>query len=97
LIYSLSLHDALPIYRHPFLRTYIERFYAALGAGLRSETCLPTILRNSTELFATNLDGVRMMVPDFVVGIKMVLPKLAPTFKLKIDRKSTRLNSSHVK
>lgn len=60
----------------PFLRTYIERFYAALTVGLKSDACLPTILLNCTELFATDLEGVRMLVPDFVSAIKLVLPKL---------------------
>lgn len=60
----------------PFLRTYVERFYAALTVGLKSDACLPTILINSTELFAADLEGVRMLVPDFISAIKMVLPKL---------------------
>ncbi|KAM3589848.1 hypothetical protein VKS41_000701 [Umbelopsis sp. WA50703] len=70
-----------PQRREPFLRLYIERFYAALAIGLRSETCLPTILTNSTELFATDLEGVRLMVPDFVVGIKSILPSIQPEFR----------------
>ncbi|KAI9496808.1 hypothetical protein BDB00DRAFT_869033 [Zychaea mexicana] len=60
----------------PFLRTYIERFYAALCVGLKSDACLPTILLHCTELFATDLDGVRMLAPEFIAAIKMVLPKL---------------------
>ncbi|KAI9322315.1 hypothetical protein BX666DRAFT_2022811 [Dichotomocladium elegans] len=60
----------------PFLRTYVERFYAALCVGLKSDGCLPTILVHSTELFASDLEGVRMLAPEFVAAIKMVLPKL---------------------
>ena len=60
----------------PFLRTYIERFYAALCVGLKSDACLPTILLHCTELFATNLVGVKMLAPEFISAIKMVLPKL---------------------
>ncbi|KAI9254631.1 hypothetical protein BDA99DRAFT_574375 [Phascolomyces articulosus] len=60
----------------PFLRTYIERFYAALCVGLKSDACLPTILLHCTELFATDLVGVRMLAPEFISAIKMVLPKL---------------------
>ncbi|KAI7867850.1 hypothetical protein BDF14DRAFT_1956776 [Spinellus fusiger] len=59
----------------PFLRTYTERFYAALCIGLKVEACIPTILMNSTELFAIDLEGVRMLVPDFITAIKGVLPK----------------------
>ncbi|KAG0300769.1 hypothetical protein BGZ98_008912 [Dissophora globulifera] len=57
----------------PFLRIYTERFYEALSIGLRSETSLPTILAHSAELFTSELEGVRMMVPDFVVGIRMAM------------------------
>ncbi|KAI1316622.1 hypothetical protein EDD11_009657 [Mortierella claussenii] len=57
----------------PFLRTYTERFYEALSMGLRSETSLPTILAHSAELFTSELEGVRMMVPDFVIGIRMAM------------------------
>ncbi|KAI8384823.1 uncharacterized protein BYT42DRAFT_563753 [Radiomyces spectabilis] len=60
----------------PFLRTYTERFYAALCVGLKSDACLPTILVNCTELFAADLEGIRMLVPDFISAIKMILPKL---------------------
>ncbi|KAI8143751.1 hypothetical protein BJV82DRAFT_609285 [Fennellomyces sp. T-0311] len=60
----------------PFLRTYIERFYAALCVGLKSDACLPTILLHCTELLATDLEGVRMLAPEFISAIKMVLPKL---------------------
>ncbi|KAL0082446.1 hypothetical protein F4703DRAFT_1739402 [Phycomyces blakesleeanus] len=62
--------------RQPFLRTYTERFYAALCLGLKVDACIPTILMNCTELFAIDLEGVRMLVPDFISAIKMVLPKL---------------------
>ncbi|KAI7828906.1 hypothetical protein BC939DRAFT_407851 [Gamsiella multidivaricata] len=57
----------------PFLRIYTERFYEALSIGLRSETSLPTILAHSAELFTSELEGVRMMVPDFVIGIRMAM------------------------
>ncbi|KAK3811955.1 MAG: hypothetical protein J3Q66DRAFT_286574 [Benniella sp.] len=57
----------------PFLRIYTERFYEALSIGLRCETSLPTILTHSAELFTSELEGVRMMVPDFVIGIRMAM------------------------
>ncbi|CAG8589929.1 4259_t:CDS:10 [Paraglomus occultum] len=72
-------------------RTYITQFYLALTEGLRVDSCLPTILMNTTSLFATDLEGVRMMVPDFVVGIKMVLPKLASNFKTRLTLEELRL------
>ncbi|RCI01761.1 hypothetical protein CU098_005512 [Rhizopus stolonifer] len=80
-----------PQRRQPFLRTYIERFYAALMTGLKSEACLPTILLSCTELFATDLEGVRMLVPDFISAIKMVLPKLTFEYKTNVSVDNLRL------
>ncbi|CAG8459818.1 2057_t:CDS:10 [Ambispora leptoticha] len=77
--------------RQKFLRNYITQFYRALSEGLRSPSCLPVILMNTDSLFATELEGVRMMVPDFVVGIKMILPKLATNFHTKIPLDDLRL------
>ncbi|CAG8500511.1 8579_t:CDS:10 [Ambispora gerdemannii] len=77
--------------RQKFLRNYITQFYRALSEGLRSSSCLPVILMNTDSLFATELEGVRMMVPDFVVGIKMILPKLASNFHTKIPLDDLRL------
>ncbi|KAG0230793.1 hypothetical protein BGX31_005715 [Mortierella sp. GBA43] len=57
----------------PFMRIYTERFYEALSIGLRCEASLPTILMHSAELFTSELEGVRMMVPDFVIGIRMAM------------------------
>lgn len=80
-----------PQKREPFLRTYIERYYAALQVGLKSEACLPTILLSCTELFATDLEGVRMLVPDFISAIKMVLPKLRFECKTNVSIDNLRL------
>ncbi|KAI8341566.1 hypothetical protein BD560DRAFT_412168 [Blakeslea trispora] len=80
-----------PQKRQPFLRTYIERFYASLMTGLKSNTCLPTILLSCTELFATDLEGVRMLVPDFISAIKMVLPKMKFECKTQVSIDNLRL------
>lgn len=80
-----------PQKRQPFLRTYVERFYAALIVGLKSESCLPTVLLSCTELFATDLEGVRMLVPDFISAIKMVLPKLRFDCKTNVSIDNLRL------
>ncbi|KAL9543689.1 hypothetical protein MBANPS3_007993 [Mucor bainieri] len=77
--------------RAPFLRTYVERFYAALQVGLKSDACLPTILLSCTELFASDLEGVRMLVPDFIAAIKMVLPKLRFECRTSVSIDNLRL------
>ncbi|CAG8567296.1 5681_t:CDS:10 [Gigaspora rosea] len=86
----------LPQKREKFLRNYVTQFYLALIEGLRIDTCLPTILMSTTSLFATELEGVRMMVPDFVVGIRMILPKLAPGFKIDVPLEDLRLAAIRV-
>ena len=86
----------LPQRREKFLRSYITQFYRALTEGLRTDSCLPVILMNTTSLFATELEGVRMMVPDFVVGIKMILPRLAPGFETDIPLEDLRLEAIKV-
>ncbi|CAG8721583.1 1054_t:CDS:2, partial [Acaulospora morrowiae] len=86
----------LPQKREKFSRDYITQFYFALTEGLRTDSCLPIILMNTCNLFATDLEGVRMMVPDFVVGIKMVLPKLAPGFKTDLPLDELRLAAIRV-
>ncbi|CAG8555493.1 1092_t:CDS:10, partial [Cetraspora pellucida] len=86
----------LPQKREKFLHNYVTQFYFALIEGLRVDSCLPTILISTTSLFATELEGVRMMVPDFVVGIKMILPKLAPGFKIDVPLEDLRLAAIRV-
>ncbi|RIA84468.1 hypothetical protein C1645_832213 [Glomus cerebriforme] len=86
----------LPQRREKFLRNYVTQFYRALIEGLRTDSCLPVILMNTTSLFATELEGVRMIVPDFVVGIKMILPKLAPGFETDIPLDDLRLAAIRV-
>ncbi|RIB28963.1 hypothetical protein C2G38_2028136 [Gigaspora rosea] len=93
----------LPQKREKFLRNYVTQFYLALIEGLHIDTCLSTILMSTTSLFDTELEGVRMMVPDFVVGIRMILPKLAPGFKidlkfymLELLLKSLKTESQHI-
>src|SRR3712207_7196331 len=67
-IYTLSLHDALPIYLNRLLETKTILIDPLLG-----------VLRNSGEL----------VYPLVVVG------KVSTDQVRRVDRKSTRLNSSH--
>src|SRR2546422_8188773 len=68
-IYTLSLHDALPICHRPGAVTAIEPGLAYLTA--------------------------RERIGVAVVELPDALPVETPLLNLKIDRKSTRLNSSH--
>src|SRR5690625_7077313 len=103
-IYLLSLHDALPISRDA-LQTQIagletgndDTGYAyTFSSGLAAETAL---------LMATCVPGDRVVVGNDVYGgTYRLLDKVLGPWKLEhhvvdmsnLDRKSTRLNSSHV-
>ncbi|RKP02919.1 hypothetical protein CXG81DRAFT_17444 [Caulochytrium protostelioides] len=64
--------------RAPFLRIYLERFYAALHAVLSASSITPetltAIVFNSTALFTRGLAGVRILVPDFIAASRHLLP-----------------------
>ncbi|KAI8881367.1 hypothetical protein K501DRAFT_295902 [Backusella circina FSU 941] len=85
-----------PQKRVPFLPCYIERFYAVLVVGLKTDTCLPTIIMTSTQLFATNLMGIRMLVSDYVIGLRRILPKLKFEYKGPIYIDNLRLAAIRV-
>src|SRR5690606_41651219 len=77
-IYSLSLHDALPI--------YLKGFYPK---GTKDELEYYATQFNSIELNAT---FYRIFPADVFAGWYEKTPA-----DFRLDRKSTRLNSSHVK
>src|SRR5437868_11771919 len=81
-IYTLSLHDALPISRGTLRRQAVP------GAGLpRAGEARPRAL----------LRGARGQAPGLAEGVdRAVCGRARPQAALMSDRKSTRLNSSHV-
>src|SRR3989475_11049499 len=81
-IYTLSLHDALPIYRHLYLVAVREEL--ARVARLEREV---VVVDPGTELHFLEMDHVLLLFrrPRRLRLLELELP----------DRKSTRLNSSH--
>ncbi|KND00537.1 uncharacterized protein SPPG_09225 [Spizellomyces punctatus DAOM BR117] len=80
-----------PQRRRKFLRTYLERFYTALKDGLRSDApSLTAIMLNTGELFVRDLEGVRLLAPDFVIALRRILPTLPPVFNAKVDPEDLR-------
>src|SRR5204862_7338753 len=75
-IYTLSLHDALPI----FIALAVAALTLLAGCGERAPLAEPV-----TVVFK----HARMFGDDPV-------PRLVAAFEARQDRKSTRLNSSHV-
>src|SRR5206468_12635493 len=87
-IYTLSLHDALPIYGYEPLIVAAKPVH--LAPRLPLQVC-PWQNRKSTKYTSStemNWNGTDLLARYKAVGIELVE-------NAKIDRKSTRLNSSH--
>src|SRR5690606_40654798 len=85
MLYTLSLHDALPIYRAARIRYCTSaRSWRSVG---RSEFAPPLPSRSNVVGQATAWPSV--FFGGFTDGVLIGSPRR--------DRKSTRLNSSHVK
>ncbi|RKO93932.1 hypothetical protein BDK51DRAFT_11033, partial [Blyttiomyces helicus] len=86
-----------PQRRQKFLRTYLERFYTALIEGLHSDTLsLTSIIMNGGDLFARELEGLRMLLPDFVAALRRVLPRLEPSFHTHVAAHDLRRGAMKV-
>src|SRR5690606_39282263 len=79
--YTLSLHDALPI--------YTETKPAFRKGEYNSVSLLQIATSEAVYLFRVNLTGFTKELADIFSNPEIL--------KVGIDRKSTRLNSSHVK
>src|SRR5256886_17033988 len=85
-IYTLSLHDALPIYRGGYLPTRRR----AVEKGLREGEVLGVVSTNALEL-GVDIGHLDVAVLAGYPGAIASLWQQAG----RADRKSTRLNSSH--
>src|SRR5690606_40678586 len=84
--YPLSLHDALPIW--PMVRRFEQEFAAYIGVRHA------IAVANGTVALHAALLGVGVQPGDRVVTTPFTFIATANSI---LDRKSTRLNSSHVK
>ncbi|KAI8842536.1 hypothetical protein BC829DRAFT_446414 [Chytridium lagenaria] len=72
-----------PQRRQPFDRPHLDRFYNALKVGLKSDSqSLTSIIMNSENLFSLDLEGIRLLIPNMVIALRRVLPKLERDFIL---------------
>ncbi|RKP40207.1 hypothetical protein BJ085DRAFT_30333 [Dimargaris cristalligena] len=59
-------------------------FYRLIRDGLGADECLQAIILHGQTLFLSDLEGIRMLIPEFLAAVKRVLPHLAPDFKLQV-------------
>src|SRR5207253_4846254 len=81
-IYTLSLHDALPICTHEYIATgsHENKFGIALSDAV-------TVYEHAAQMRSIDIVGVQMHIGSQITETKPFIDA---------DRKSTRLNSSHV-
>src|SRR5690606_39796375 len=93
-IYTLSLHDALPIYALPYENAE-KAFQVILGDFVTTED--GTGIVHTAPTFGA--DDAKVAADAGVPGLLVLDEKgnAVPLVDLQGDRKSTRLNSSHVK
>lgn len=93
---SLCKIFSYPQRRNPFTRTYLERFYAVLIEGLRSDIhTLASILSFGENLAIMQLEGIKVIFPDLLIALRRILDLPAVFFFPRIiiwDRGGPRLN-----
>src|SRR5690606_40842512 len=94
-IYTLSLHDALPIFARVDLRTG-ARGDAVRARGVDDDLPLPAVVDRHHEVQRSGR-GVEHQQERVVRDALAPLAGLGDRVAVEEDRKSTRLNSSHVK
>src|SRR3712207_7386648 len=94
-IYTLSLHDALPIYASKFSTIINQVFIVSITTVLYpklTEKFAMNDLKGFKDLFVKSVNIVMMVTIPLVFGLVVLS---YPVIKVVLDRKSTRLNSSH--
>lgn len=85
------------------LPVYLARFYLAVQQGLKvaaqhkdcGETVI-AILMNSSDLFRLDLDGVRILIPDYINALEIVLPDKNMKFATNVAKNELRKASIHL-
>src|SRR5690606_41475940 len=93
---TISLHDALPIYYIPLLRLQSIYFLAMGVWPLISLSTFLKVTGSKNDLWLVKTVGVLILV----IGLALLITSFNKKRNSQIiflDRKSTRLNSSHVK
>lgn len=63
-----------------FHQKYLEKFYSVISKALAGDfLSLCAVVKNSTHLFSLNLDGFRLLTPDYIKGLTRILPVVQAT------------------
>ncbi len=82
------------------LPVYLARFYLAIQQGLKMnekskevEETLASILFNCSDIFRLDLDGVHVLLPNFIAALEVLLPEK----ELKIKSHNLIFNKTEVR
>ncbi|KAG7300496.1 hypothetical protein JYU34_016127 [Plutella xylostella] len=73
------------------LAAYLARCYAAIHRGLRDPATAAAVVLNAHDIFRQDLDGVLVLVPDFIYALERILPEREPKLECgSIDKRELR-------
>src|SRR5690606_39337584 len=96
-VYSLSLHDALPILKPEGDRQHGRLYNAIERAFDASRDAYGWLLHKTMVYRGTTMAVSALLVVATVYCFRIIPMGFIPSQDIGQDRKSTRLNSSHVK
>ncbi|KAJ0174961.1 hypothetical protein K1T71_009102 [Dendrolimus kikuchii] len=77
--------------REQVLAPYLARCYAAIHRGLRDPNTAAAVVYNAPDIFRLDLDGVLVLVPDFITALDNILSERDPKLECgSIDKKELR-------
>ncbi|KAL0870769.1 hypothetical protein ABMA27_005701 [Loxostege sticticalis] len=77
--------------REEVLAPYLARCYAAIHRGLRDPATAAAVVLNAPDLFRLDLDGVLVLVPDFISALERILCEREPKLECgTIDKRELR-------
>ncbi|XP_045500989.1 ral GTPase-activating protein subunit beta isoform X1 [Colias croceus] len=77
--------------REEVLAPYLARTYAALQRGLRDPATAAAVVLDAADIFRLDLDGVLVLVPDFITALDRILSEREPKLECgSIDKRELR-------
>ncbi|CAH2049064.1 unnamed protein product, partial [Iphiclides podalirius] len=77
--------------REAVLAPYLARCYGALQRGLRDPATAAAVVLDAADIFRLDLDGVLVLVPDFITALDLVLSEREPRIECgAIDKRELR-------